>query len=587
MLRRPHPHLTAIVLGLACALAAAPVLAQVTAVLGVNDDRLQGTSPDGFLLLYTPDPVAPGSTISHWDTSAFPNLLMEPALNPDLPFLGLDVTPAMMQDIGWTAGTSNFNVVNLDDAGEGFTDPRPFAGAPGNPATTLGEARINLFNAVLAAWANTLESTVDVDVQVTWQPLPCQLGTGAVLGGAATTFIFQSPDFPQPGVWYPTALAEALAGEDLTGEDGDIFVIVNSEIDEECLGEGIGFYYGLDGQNPPTGIDVAPLVLHEVGHGLGFANFSDETDGALVGGDPSIYDLFVFDTLSGRTWAEMTDAERVASAVNFRRVVWNGPLATAAAATTLAPGVPELVVTAPAAVAGTYEIGLASFGPPIPAAGLAGEIACLEDAADLDPSDTILNGCSAAVNPEEVAGKIALVDRGLCNFTDKVLNAQAAGARAVVVVNNAGNTPVTLGGDDTLPIAIPAVSLGRRDGNLMRQAACGDDGAVFLHGGRFQITARWATANGQSGAGQARQLTDDSGYFFFFDENNVELVVKVLDACDREGFNNYWFFAGGLTNVEVTLHVVDTQSGESKTYLNPLGEAFQPIQDTNAFSTCP
>jgi hypothetical protein len=282
----------------------------------------------------------------------------------------------------------------------------------------------------------------------------------------------------------------------------------------------------------------------------------------------------------------MTDAQRVASAVNFRRVVWNGPLATATAAETLEPGVPELAVTAPAEVAGSYEIGLAAFGPPLSADGLAGEIVCMEDAADLDPADTALNGCSPAENPEELAGAIALVDRGLCNFTDKVLNAQAAGARAVVIVNNAGNSPVGLGGDDTLPIDIPAVSLGRRDGNLIRQAACGED-AVFVSNDRFQLTARWTTADGRSGAAKGRELTGNSGYFTFFGDDNPELVVKVLDACDLEGFKSFWVFAAGLTDVGVTLTVVDTQSGASKTYVNPPGEVLQPIRDVSTFTTCP
>ena len=61
---------------------------------------------------------------------------------------------------------------------------------------------------------------------------------------------------------------------------------------------------------------------------------------------------------------------------------------------------------------------------------------------------------------------------------------------------------------------------------------------------------------------------------------NVEAVVKVLDAC---GLNNrFWVFAGGLTDVNVVLMVTDTQTGNVKTYTNPQGTAFRPIQDTNA-----
>lgn len=576
-----------LVLLLAGTCSALPSLAQVQGVLQINNERLQGTSADGSLLVFTPDPLVPGSSVSHWDSSAFSNLLMEPAISPDLAFLDLDLTPAMMEDIGWKAGTLNFNVVNLDAPGVGFTDPRPFAGAPGNPATTLGEARINAFNAVLAAWANTLDSSVDVDIQVTWVPLTCTAGVGAALAGASTILIFQSPDFPHPDTWYPSALAEALAGENLSGEDdNDIVVFINSDIDEECLGPGTGFYYGLDGQDPFNQVDFAPVVLHEIGHGLGFANFSDERDGLFVQGDPSIYDRFVFDTTLGRSWAEMTSAERVASAVNSRRVTWIGPHTTEATGDFLEPGVRELVVTAPAALAGTYEVGRAFFGPPIPDAGIAGEIVCMTDGNGLDPADSTTNGCSAATNPQELAGKIALIDRGLCDFTDKVLNAQAAGATAAIVVNNVSNSPVELGGDATLPITIPAVGLGRDDGASLRQEACDND-LVFLNNARFQVSAEWATQDGQSGTGKASRLTDDTGYFTFFGNDNVELVVKVLDACDIPGFNHYWVFVAGLTNVEVTLTVTDTASGQTNTYFNPLGQAFLPIQDTGAFATCP
>jgi hypothetical protein len=108
---------------------------------------------------------------------------------------------------------------------------------------------------------------------------------------------------------------------------------------------------------------------------------------------------------------------------------------------------------------------------------------------------------------------------------------------------------------------------------------------LCLDAGRFHLTATWRTAAGQSGVGHAVQLTRDTGYFWFFSETNVEIVVKVLDAC---GFNErYWVYAGGLTDVEVTMTVVDLVAGATSTYHNPLGAMFQPIQDSNAFATCP
>ncbi len=109
---------------------------------------------------------------------------------------------------------------------------------------------------------------------------------------------------------------------------------------------------------------------------------------------------------------------------------------------------------------------------------------------------------------------------------------------------------------------------------------------MCLNAGRFRVTADWRKPDETTGPGHAVLLTPDSGYFWFFDPANIEAVVKVLNAC-VDPFNAYWVFSAGLTNVEVTLRVVDTQTGAFKNYVNPLGAAFQPIQDNAAFTTCP
>lgn len=107
---------------------------------------------------------------------------------------------------------------------------------------------------------------------------------------------------------------------------------------------------------------------------------------------------------------------------------------------------------------------------------------------------------------------------------------------------------------------------------------------LCLSGARFRVGSNWTKASGATGAGTAVNLTSDSGYFWFFAPANIELVVKVLDAC--AGFGRFWVFAGGLTDVKVRLTVEDTVSGAVRIYDNPLGTAFAPLQDTQAFS-CP
>ncbi|MDQ2979463.1 MAG: M4 family metallopeptidase, partial [Acidobacteriota bacterium] len=133
----------------------------------------------------------------------------------------------------------------------------------------------------------------------------------------------------------------------------------------------------------------------------------------------------------------------------------------------------------------------------------------------------------------------------------------------------------------------PAPQMEGADGKKSPESAtaCVSDSlSLCLNNGRFRVQTSFRTGQGQTGPGNAVLLTGDTGYFWFFDPNNVEMVVKVLNGC---GFNSrFWTFAGGLTNVQVTMTVTDTQTGAVKTYSNPLNQAFLPLQDTAAFS-CP
>jgi glucose/arabinose dehydrogenase len=109
---------------------------------------------------------------------------------------------------------------------------------------------------------------------------------------------------------------------------------------------------------------------------------------------------------------------------------------------------------------------------------------------------------------------------------------------------------------------------------------------LCLQGGRFRATLNWRGAQGNPAAAHAEPLTADSGFFRFNNPDNPEVFVKVLEACDPP-FRRFWVFAAGLTNVEASLEVADTDSGQVRVYFNPLGRPFQPIQDTQAFATCP
>lgn len=109
---------------------------------------------------------------------------------------------------------------------------------------------------------------------------------------------------------------------------------------------------------------------------------------------------------------------------------------------------------------------------------------------------------------------------------------------------------------------------------------------LCLNQNRFKVRALWKDFLGNSGIGIARRLTDETGYFYFFSPNNVEVIIKMLNGCaDRLG-HRFWAFAAGLTNVEVQLEVTDTLTGDIALYSNGLGQTFQPILDIDAFATC-
>lgn len=121
---------------------------------------------------------------------------------------------------------------------------------------------------------------------------------------------------------------------------------------------------------------------------------------------------------------------------------------------------------------------------------------------------------------------------------------------------------------------------------VLAATACAPNATTLcLNNSRFAVRAHWTTPDGNNGDAAAVTLTADSGYFWFFAPDNVETVIKVLNACDAPA-PRFWVFAAGLTDVGVQLTVTDTKTGAVKVYNNPVGTPFQPIQDTNAFATC-
>jgi len=118
------------------------------------------------------------------------------------------------------------------------------------------------------------------------------------------------------------------------------------------------------------------------------------------------------------------------------------------------------------------------------------------------------------------------------------------------------------------------------------ESGCADDAThLCLTGERFRVSAAWRDFEGVEGVGQAVPIGADSGLFWFFAPDNVELAIKVLDGCGVD--DRYWVYAAGLTNVRVDLLVEDTETGATWSYTNPKGQPFPPILDTLALDVCP
>lgn len=119
----------------------------------------------------------------------------------------------------------------------------------------------------------------------------------------------------------------------------------------------------------------------------------------------------------------------------------------------------EVVVNAPSPA--SYGAKGAEFGPALTTTGLTGAVVLVNDG-----TGTTTDGCEAVQG--SLQGQIALVDRGTCNFTVKVLNAQTAGAVAVIVANNQGTTEIFTMGGTNRRIRIPSVMIGKNDGDSLK-----------------------------------------------------------------------------------------------------------------------
>lgn len=224
------------------------------------------------------------------------------------------------------AGAATLVINPTDSAGEGFYDTTPWTPTGGNPATTLGDARLNVFKRAAVMWGRRINSSVTITVNASFDPLDCS-ATSGTLGHAGSPYMYVALS-ATPKVLYPRALRNAIRGGDVGDGEPDITAAFNSLVGtSSCLG-GADFYYGYD-HNLASGNYVADLlgvVLHELAHGLGFLSMVQSNGaGNTANGNEyfSIFDQFIYDESQGKFWSAMTDAQRAVSVLNNGNLVWN------------------------------------------------------------------------------------------------------------------------------------------------------------------------------------------------------------------------------------------------------------------------
>lgn len=364
------------------------------------------------------------------------------------------------------AATVSFNFT--DPPGFGYNDNSPVSPVGGNTGTTLGEQRRILLEHAASTWAHFLESEVDIVIQANFEALGGESNSATLAFAGPAGFFRDFPNTPEPSVFYAAALANSLRGSDLSAGNPDILVTVNESVDSSpiVLGGG-GFYYGLDNETPSDQTDLLSTLLHEIGHGLGFLSSVNENDGTYpFEGLPDSFTLHIYDEETDTAWTEMNDAQRQASAINDPDLTFRGPATQQAMLRQLKPdvlGVAVVHIQSDGTPIQAYAAQFGNFGLGLPPWGLSGALVLVDDG-----TAPTSDACQAPFeNAAEIRGRIALIDRGNCNFDDKVKNAQDAGAIAAIVVNNQGDVLFSMFGNNT-SVSIPSLLIGQSDGDTLK-----------------------------------------------------------------------------------------------------------------------
>ena len=214
----------------------------------------------------------------------------------------------------------------LNNANEGLNDNTAVAPIGGNIGITLGQQRQNVIHFAARLLEQVIDSSVPITIDAEFDSLSCS-STVATLGSSGPSSYHYgnaSSNYPVANTYYVQALANSITGNDLSTAS-DMTLTFNSDIDNnnDCLANR-NWYYGLDGDANAQDIDFLSTVLHETLHGLGFLTLVNVNTGSRLNNRDDIFSLMLEDHSEGKTWLQMTNAERVDSASDDPDLHWIG-----------------------------------------------------------------------------------------------------------------------------------------------------------------------------------------------------------------------------------------------------------------------
>jgi hypothetical protein len=185
--------------------------------------------------------------------------------------------------------------------------------------TGFTTAARNAFQAAVDIWETKISSNVVIRINAQFT----NLGNTGILGSAGPTTVHRSFSGAKPDTWYPQAIANKIAGQDLDTSQPDIVAQFNNQFPN--------WYFGTSGPGPANTYDFESVVLHEIGHGLGFLmsfrqSGSSIIHGFTVGGDssPFIEDTFATDNQGRRADRFPSGSTQFRNAVTGNNLFWNG-----------------------------------------------------------------------------------------------------------------------------------------------------------------------------------------------------------------------------------------------------------------------